>query len=316
MTKIDVVIPCYNSMHTITPVVEGIFRALPEQFTSKVILVNDCSPDDVWEQIQTLCSRYQNVTGINLSRNYGQQSARMAALSYVDGDYVVFMDDDGQHDPTYIKDLIAKLEDGYDIVYAAFEAKQQARWKTLGSSFHQLTAEWLEEKPKGISTSSFFVVRRYVVDALRKYPSPTPLIFGYLMKTTQNVASIPVPHRSRIQGRTGYTLKKLFDLWLNAVTSFSVVPLRFASYIGLFSAIVGMLALCYIVARKLLEPTIAAGYTSIVAVVLLFAGIILLMLGLIGEYIGRMFMAINCVPQYVVKNVIVSPANPTQQDAQ
>ena len=304
MKNIDVIIPCYNSMHSVKEVVEGIIDNLCGEYQVRILLVNDYSPDNVWEEIRKLCEKHSNVVGINLSRNSGQQSARMAAMAYVEGDYVVFMDDDGQHDSQYISKLIEKLEEGFDIVYATFEKKEQARWKSWGSNFHQVTAEWLEDKPKGIKTSSFFVVRRYIVDQQKEYISPSPVIFGYLMKTTQNIASVPVPHKERIQGRSGYTLKKLMHLWLNAATSFSVVPLRFSSYLGFTSAAVGIVFLIIIVIRKMIYPQIAAGYTSTIAVVLLFSGIVLLMLGLIGEYLGKLFMAVNKVPQFVIKEVI------------
>lgn len=304
MKKLDIIIPCYNSQHIIRTVVEGILKAVQGRFEVTVILSNDHSPDHVWDEIRMLCREYPNVIGINLARNFGQQSARMAAIPFVEGDYVVFMDDDGQHDPEYIPRLVEELEEGYDIVYAAFENKKQAKWKSIGSDFHQITSQWLEEKPKGIRTSSYFIVRRYIVDELKKYPSPSPVIFGYLMKTTQNISSISVPHKARIEGESGYTLKRLMRLWLNAVTSFSIVPLRFASYLGFISSGVGMATLIFIVVRKLLHPEIAAGYTSTIAVILLFSGIVLLMLGLIGEYIGKMFMTINCVPQYVIKEII------------
>ena len=228
---------------------------------------------------------------------------RRATIVIADAD-VVFMDDDGQHDSSFIPAMINKIDEGFDIVYADFEEKKQAKWKTFGSNFHQLTSEWLEEKPKGVHTSSFFVVKRYLVEELKKYPSPSPVIFGYLMKMTQNITSIPVPHKTRINGRSGYTLKKLIKLWLNAVTSFSVVPLRVSSYLGFLSAGIGIVALIIIVIRKLLHPEIAAGYTSTIAVILLFAGILLLMMGLVGEYIGGMFMTVNHVPQYVIKEVV------------
>ncbi len=124
------------------------------------------------------------------------------------------------------------------------------------------------------------------------------------MKSTQNVATISVPHKERIHGKSGYNFRKLIKLWFNAVTSFSIVPLRFSSYLGFVSAVIGMLALVIVVIRKLLNPAIAAGYTSIIAIVLLFSGVLLLMIGLIGEYIGKMFMTINCVPQFVIKEII------------
>lgn len=304
MKNIDIIIPCYGSKNTIRPVVEGIFKTLDGLYNTRIILTNDCSPDRVWDEITDLCKDNQHIVGINLSRNFGQQAARMAAMEYVQGEYVVFMDDDGQHDSDFIPAMINKIDEGFDIVYADFEEKKQAKWKTFGSNFHQLTSEWLEEKPKGVHTSSFFIVKRYLVEELRKYPSPSPVIFGYLMKMTQNITSIPVPHKARINGRSGYTLRKLIKLWLNAVTSFSVVPLRVSSYLGFLSAGIGIVALIIIVIRKLIHPEIAAGYTSTIAVILLFAGILLLMMGLVGEYIGRMFMTVNHVPQYVIKEVV------------
>jgi len=303
MKKIDIIIPCYGSKNTIRPVVEKIFNSLKGLYNAKIILANDCSPDGVWEEITSLCKEYQQVIGINLARNFGQQAARMAAIEYVQGEYVVFMDDDGQHDSDYIPALIEKIEEGFDIVYASFEKKKQAKWKTLGSNFHQFTSELLEEKPKGVRISSFFAVRRYIIEELKNYPSPSPVILGYLMKSTQNIASISVPHKDRINGKSGYTLRKLIKLWLNAATSFSIVPLRISSYLGFVSAGIGIVALIIIVIRKLIHPEIAAGYTSIIAVILLFAGILLLMMGLIGEYLGRVFMTVNHVPQYVIKEV-------------
>lgn len=304
MSRIDVIIPCYNSMHSIRTVVEGILENLSEKHNVRVLLTNDNSPDRVWDEIQKLCLEHTNIIGINLSRNFGQQAARMAAMKYVEGEFIVFMDDDGQHDSKYIQNLIEKIEEGFDIVYASFEKKKQARWKTLGSGFHQITAEWFEEKPKGIHTSSFFIVRRYIVDQLKEYTSPSPVLFGYLMKTTQNIGCVTVPHNSRIEGTSGYTLKKLIRLWLNAVTSFSIVPLKFSSYLGFLSATIGIFALTIIVIKKLVYPQIPTGYTSTIAVILLFDGIILLILGLIGEYLGKMFMTINNVPQYVIKDVL------------
>lgn len=304
MKQISVIIPCYNSEHTIRNVAEGILAHTKGRYLAKIILVNDCSSDHVWDEIRSLGELHKNVIGLSLSRNFGQQSARMAALPYVEGDYVVFMDDDGQHAPAGIISLIEKLEEGYDIVYAAFEKKEQHLWRTLGSNFNRATTEWFAEKPKGIRTSSFFATRKFVVDALADYQSPAPFVFGYLMKTTQNIASVPLAHHERVYGKSGYSLKKLIRLWVTGAVSFSTVPLRLSSIFGFVSAFAGIIGLIVIVIRKLLRPEIPAGYTSMLAVVLLFAGIILLMLGLIGEYIGRMFMTMNHVPQYVVKEKI------------
>lgn len=185
--KISVIIPCYNSENSIKAVTEGVLDALEKSYESQIILVNDCSKDNVWDVIAGLCADHQNIIGLSLARNFGQQSARMAAIEYVTGDYVVFMDDDGQHNAADILKLIEKLKTGYDIVYAYFRHKKESGFRVWGSNINRRMTDWVMGTPKNVHTSSFFVTRRFVVDKLKDYPNPSPYIFGYFMQDRKSV---------------------------------------------------------------------------------------------------------------------------------
>lgn len=304
MKTISVIIPCYNSERSIAQVVDGVRDALKGLFDYQIILSDDHSTDAVWKEIQRLCTEDHKIIGLSLARNFGQQAARMAALPYVTGEYVVFMDDDGQHPPEGIQRLMEKLEEGYDIVYAEFQEKKESRFRIWGSNVNRKMCEYLAGKPKGINASSFFIVRRFVVDALKEYKSPFPYLLGYFMSITKNVACVRVEHRNRLYGKSGYSLLKLLRLWMNGFTSFSVVPLRIADIMGIAFTVIGFLTGMIIGIKKLIRPQIPAGYTSIIVALLICSGMIMLMLGLIGEYVGRMFLAINRLPQYVVREKI------------
>lgn len=279
-------------------------EALDERYSLQIILINDSSKDNVWNVIKDICRNHKHVIGLSLSRNFGQQSARMAALPYVDGGYIVFMDDDGQHDPKDIPKLIEKIEEGYDIVYAYFRHKKESLFRKIGSDFARKTVDFIMGKPKEVHQSSFFVVRRFVIDELKNYHSPTPVILGYFMQITKNIAEVELEHHERIDGRSGYTLSKLIRLWMNLFTSFSVVPLRMASLCGFIFSVIGLIMGCVFIVKKLVFHLAPIGYTSLIAVILFSNGILMILVGMLGEYIGRTFIALNDVPQYVIKEKI------------
>ena len=304
METISIVIPCFNSQHSIAQVVNGLQRVLSGCFDYQIILSNDYSADEVWGEIQQLCKTDKKIIGLSLARNFGQQAARMAAIPYVTGDYVVFMDDDGQHPPEGILRMLTKLKEGYDIVYAEFKQKKESKFRIWGSNLNKKMSEWLIGKPHGVNVSSYFIVRRFVVDALKKYQSPFPYLLGYFMSITRNIAAVEIEHQERIHGRSGYSLVKLVHLWINGFTSFSIVPLRIADILGISLTIFGFLAGIIIGIKRILNPQIPAGYTSIIVVLLICSGMMMLMIGLIGEYVGRIFLAINRLPQYIVRDMI------------
>lgn len=305
---ISIIIPCYRSEKTIGSVVTNIkieFKKHP-QYDYQILLVNDGSPDNVWTEIAHLCEEDKQIIGIDLSKNFGQASAKLAPLNLVDGEILIYMDDDGQHPESGIFDLVRKINEGNDIVYAHFSHKKHTGFKRLTSFFHRKVAEITGNKPKGIYVSSFTAWSRLAIEAVKKYHSPFPSAGSYLYTITSKIANVEMEHRSRIEGSSNYTLKKLFSLWLTAFTNFSIVPLRMASVIGFACSVGGILFGIYTVIRKLLIPTMVMGYTTTVALILFIGGIIMMMLGLIGEYIGRIYMTLSGMPQYQIRTILNS----------
>lgn len=302
---VSVCIPCYRSSKTLDDVVQAIRDAFAghNEYDYEVVLVNDNSPDNTWEVIERICEGDGKVTGVNLSRNYGQACARMAALKYAQGDAAVFMDDDGQHPAGAIFSLLEKIEEGYDVAYAKFKHKQHSLFKRVTSSLKTKISEALGNKPKGVTKSPFMAWSRVAMDAARDYDSPFPSVGSYLMCVTDKFVNVEVEHQKRIAGKSGYTLRKLFSLWLNGVTNFSIVPLRAASFAGMGFSAVGFVYGLYIIIRRLLGAY-PSGYASTVAIQLFVGGVIMLILGIMGEYIGRMYMIMSQKPQYRVRSVV------------
>lgn len=303
---ITVAIPCYRSAETLPNVVGRIkdaFKLRPE-FDYEIILANDGSPDNTYDVIKTLCAEDGRVKGINLSRNYGQGKARYAALAYARGDIVVCMDDDGQHPPEQIFRLIDKVREGYDVVYAAFAKKKESLPRRITSRIHTRILRWTIKKPRDLKVSAFYAMDRLIADKLRDNTSPFPATLGYMLSITSKIVNVPIDHQLRIAGTSGYNFKKRFMLWLDGFVNFSVEPLRMASFVGFITALVGIAAGIMIVVRRLFNQHIALGYTSIIATILFVGGMIMIMLGLLGEYVGRIFIVMSNAPQFVVREAI------------
>lgn len=300
---ISICIPCYRSALTLPAVTAEIRDVFSqhEGYDYRIILVNDGSPDNTYEIIEQLCSEDEKIIGVDLSRNYGQASAKMAALPYATGDAIVYMDDDGQHPADGIFPLVEKLSQGYDIVYARFPQKHHSWFKRITSRLYQKISEFIGNKPKGISVSSFTAWSRMAADAVERYKSPFPAAGLYLNKVTTKIANVDMEHRDRIAGESGYSFSKLISLTITALTNFSIIPLRVASVAGVCCSLFGFVTGAIIVIRKLINPAIAAGYTSSIAVQLFIGGVIMMILGILGEYVGRIYMTISNMPQYNVR---------------
>jgi undecaprenyl-phosphate 4-deoxy-4-formamido-L-arabinose transferase len=278
------------------------FAKRPEDY--QIVLVNDGSPDNTFGEILKLCKEDERIVGVNLTRNYGQASAKLAALKYAEGDVIVFMDDDGQHPAEGIFKLVDKLNEGYDVVYASFAHKKHSPFKRMTSNMHNSLAEFMGTKPKGVKRSSFTAWSRVVVDAMLEYKSPFVSIGSFMMSITSKFANVEIEHRERLEGKSGYTLKKLFRMWLNLFISFSMLPLRIATYLGFVFSGFGFLGIIYLVIKKIVHPTRVAGYTSTMVTVLFMGGIIMIILGIMGEYLGRIYMTISGLPQYNIREVV------------
>ncbi len=300
--KISVVIPCYQSEKVIASVVEEITSYIGNM-PHELILVCDCSPDKEWDEIKKLHKKYPAVHGILFSKNFGQHSATMAGYRKATGDIIVTMDDDGQSDPAGILPMIIKIKGGFDVVYAKYPKFKESSFRVLGSKINRKMAELLAGKPKNVQTSSFFAMRRFVLNEVIRYTSSFPYIGGLVFRSTSNIGEVEVEHRSRMEGESGYTITKLIKLWFNGFTAFSVTPLRVASVLGIIFSGVGFILGVAMIVRKLLNPSILLGYSSIMVTVFFLGGLLLLSMGLIGEYVGRIYIGMNQAPQYVIKEV-------------
>ena len=302
---ISVAIPCYKSEKTLRFVVDEIRKTINDApgYDYQIILVNDFPFDNTFSLIKELCREDKKIVGVNLSRNFGQASAKMAAIPYVKGDVLVFMDDDGQHPASGIIPLVNKIMEGYDVVYAYFKSKKHSLFKRITSKITAKISEFNGTRVKGVHVSSFYAISRFAVDCYGAYDSPFPSMMGYLNTLIGKVTDIEMEHRARIEGKSNYSLKKLLALWLNGFTNFSVKPLRLISALGGIIAVLGFLLGFSMIIRKLINPAIAAGYTSTMAVILLLGGLILVALGFIGEYVGRTYMTVSHLQQYRVREV-------------
>lgn len=305
-TSVSFVIPCYRSEQTITGVVEEITQTMGQfpGYTFEIILVNDCSPDDTFQIIRQLCGQYDNLIGINLARNFGQHSAIMAGLHYATGDICVFLDDDGQTPANEVDKLLDAIAAGADVAMASYDHKMHSHFRNWGSKVNECMMHIMLRKPRELFVSSYFAVKRFVADSMLQYSNSYPYLPGLLLRATKNIVNVPVHHREREVGTSGYTLKKLLGLWFNGFTAFSVVPLRAATAVGVASAFVGFIYGIYTIIRKLVDPNILLGFSSIMAAILFIGGMLMIMLGLVGEYIGRIYISLNNSPQYVVREAI------------
>lgn len=300
--KISVVIPCYNSEKSIAEVV-GLTKCelLKLGYEYEFVLVNDYSKDNTFNEIKVLCEQDSNIKGINLAKNFGQKKAIFAGLSFVTGDLILAMDDDLQTHPSQISLLINKLNEGYDVVYANYKEKKHSFIRNLGSKFMRFSVKLLSQTPKNFKMSSFWIAKKFVIDSLVSYKGPYPNIVRSFLGSTSSFGFVQVKHFDRKYGTSNYTFKALVKLWTSVLDT-SVVPLRFATYIGIISSLIGMVSVFLLTIRKIINPDIVLGWTSIMSLLLILFGIMFFILGIIGEYIGKIYMSTCDYPQYIIRD--------------
>ena len=303
MKKVSFVIPCYRSENTLEGVILEIKEAMNKlgKYTYEVILINDSSPDNTWKTIERLSGENENIIGVNFSKNFGQHAALMAGMRETTGDYVVCLDDDGQTPANEVDKLLSALEEGADAVYARYGNKKHSLFRNFGSRVNDMMTRIMLGKPKELFISSYFGVKRFVVEDMVRYQNSYPYVIGLVLRATKNIVNVDVTHREREEGRSGYTLKKLLGLWFNGFTAFSVTPLRIATVIGVFCAVLGFVYGLYLFIRRLVDPNMVMGFSSIMCTILFVGGMLMIMLGLVGEYIGRIYICLNNSPQYVIR---------------
>lgn len=303
MKEISVVIPVYKSEKCIPELTKQISDALKD-FSWELILVNDCSPDNSWTEIKKVAAENNNITGINLRKNGGQDLAILAGLNHAKGKWIVIMDDDLQHSPYDIPKLYAQAQKGFDVVYADFKQKKQKLWKNLGSWLNGKVSEITLGKPKGIYLSPFKIISGSVVKEMCKLNNLFPYIDGLIFQVTKNITQINIEHHKREYGKSNFTLLKSMQVFFRMMFGFSTFPLNFATYIGFFSSTMGFLLAIYFLVKFLLGLEPLTGWTSLIMVILILGGLILLALGIIGKYIGQMYLTINNSPKYIVKETV------------
>lgn len=305
-SKLSFMIPCYRSEHIISSVIEEIISIMDEKadYDYEIITINDDSPDDVLSVLRREAERFPMVKVIDLAKNMGKHAALMAGYSKATGDIIVGVDDDGQCPIECLWQLIKPLEQGFDVSIACYPEKKQSKLKNFGSRVNHWMSCILLEKPKQLQMSNFYAMKRFICKEILRYQNPYPYIDGLILRSTRKIQNVDMEERERVSGSSGYTFRKSLSLWLNGFTAFSVKPLRIATVTGAACAFLGFLCGMWVIIRKICYPEILAGYSSMMALLLFIGGMIMLMLGLIGEYIGRIYISINHSPQYVIREMI------------
>ncbi len=313
--ELSVVIPVYRGADTIGPLVAKLIEHLGETYRLEIVLVNDGSPDHSAEVCGRLARSHAEIRFVNLSRNFSEHNAVMAGLNHAQGESVVIMDDDFQNPPSEVIKLVEELRRGYDVVYSYYEKKQHATWRNWGSQFNNLVASVMLDKPRDLYLSSFKALNRFTVEQITKYDGPYPYIDGLILQVTRSISRVLVEHDPRHTGKSGYTLRKLISLWLNMFTNFSVLPLRFASAVGFVFAFLGLVMGLFCLIERIQDPDQPVGWASLMVTVLVIGGVQLFALGMIGEYLGRLFLKQNGRPQFVVRERVNCRSHEEQRKA-
>jgi undecaprenyl-phosphate 4-deoxy-4-formamido-L-arabinose transferase len=301
---LSIVIPVYRGERTIVPLVNTL-AGLKIEDGLEIVLVNDGSPDGSDKACQSLlASAPVPIVYVEHTRNFGEHNAVMTGLRHVRGAYVITMDDDGQNPPEEVSRIYdhARLG-GWDVVYTRYASKKHALWRNIGSRFANRVADWLMDKPKGLYLSSFRCISRLVVQSVIKYTGPYPYIDGLIIQATNRIDSIQVRHEARTEGRSNYSLWRFIELWLNLATSFSVAPLRLAVLVGMVMTVLGVAGAVATIAEALGRRDLPSGWASTMTVILIVSGTQSMILGVIGEYVGRILLSGNGKPQGLVRLV-------------
>lgn len=308
--ELSIVVPVYNGESSVEALVERLYDNFKGKLRFEVVLVNDFSPDNSWAAIQKTKEKYPHlITAINLRKNFGEHNAVMAGYAHAKGQYIVNIDDDFQNPPEEIDKLLDEIKKGYDVVYSYYRQKKHHFFRNLGSKVNDFFATLLLKKPKNLYLSSFRIINKELKDEILSYKGPFPYIDGLILRSTAHISQVEVIHNSREEGESNYTFVKLLRLWSYMALNFSVVPLRVSTFMGIGLSVLGAFFSIWVFIEKLLNPEIEVGWSSTMISILISSGVQLFILGLIGEYVGRIFITQNSSPQYSCKHVLKRDEN-------
>jgi len=302
--KISIVIPVFNSEQCLIALHEAILEAFHDFNSYEVILVNDKSTDGSWGKIVEICGLNPSVKGVSLRKNFGQDNSILAGLRLAKGEYVVIMDDDLQHAPQDIFILYSECIKGYDACYARFSNKKQKAWKNFGSWVNGKLSERLLQKPKELYLSPFKIIKKEVVDEMIEFKSSYSYIDATLLSITSNITQVEVPHHERLHGKGNYNFIKSMFVFINHMTNYSIYPLRLITGTGFFIAFLSFLGAVAYLIQYLYSDHRTEGWISLLLLIIFFGGLILMSIGMIGEYIGRIFLSVNNKAQYSIEKII------------
>lgn len=307
LVGLSVVVPVFNSRESLTQLcrrLEPVLERLASRY--EVILVNDGSSDGSWDVVRALSERHEWVRGIDLMRNYGQHNALLCGLREAQHDVIITLDDDLQHPPEEIATLVAKLQEGFDVVYGRPLTHPHSLGRNIASRLTKLALQGAMGAETAGQVSAFRALRRSVCQAFEQYRNTFVSIDVLLTWGTQRFSAVVVRHDPRTVGVSHYTLATLVRHALNMVTGYSTLPLQFASLIGFGFTVFGLTVLIFVVGRYLVEGGSMPGFPFLASIIAIFSGAQLFALGIIGEYLARVHTRTLDRPSYVVRDVAVT----------
>ncbi len=314
--KLSIVIPVYNSQDCLALLNTEMVKALSNFGPYELILVNDNSKDKSWEKIKEICAVNKNAIGISLRKNTGQNCAIMAGLNAAKGSFIVIMDDDLQHQPGDIHTLYGECVKGnYDVCFASYFLKKQKIWKNFGSWLNGKLSEKLLNKPKGLYLSPFKIMKKEVATEILKFKGADPYIDAMILKVTSNIGQLEVKHHERVAGKSNFSFKKSLSIFISHAT-YSVYPLRVLTITGFSSAFISFLVGLAYLAEYLYSQQRVEGWISVILLLIFFGGLMLMSVGLIGEYIARIFLSVNTSSHYFIAETISGKQLQEQQTQQ
>jgi len=305
--NLTIVVPVYNSAIVLKKLTEEILFSLDKnKIIFEIILVNDCSKDNSWKIISDLCKNYQWVKAIDLRKNFGQHNAILAGLNYSNGEVIVLMDDDLQHSPKDIFKIYSEIKNGNDVCYASFSNRKHSFLKVLGSKFNNFFASVFLKKPFSLYLSPFKGFKNSIKNEIIRYKGSSVYIDGIILSITNNISSIQVHHyeSQRPLAASNYTFYKLIKLWSQTILGYSTIPLRMATFIGLVSSLISIIMVLIIIIIKVNNTHVPIGWASVITSVLFIGGVQLIALGIIGEYLAKVYYSINNNVQFSINKRI------------